>query len=171
LLLRVLLVLLLLGGGLYALGRYGTNDDPTQIAEAPIPRLKPERDWRGILTPQPLDTRPMPSPRRGSTQAQPQVVSRFSGRASYYAQSLHGNLTASGEVYIHEKLTAAHKTLPFGTRVLVTRRDTGQVVMVTINDRGPFVGDRVIDLSGGAAEILGMQSAGVVWVDVEVLPD
>ncbi|NRA28869.1 MAG: septal ring lytic transglycosylase RlpA family protein [Parvularculaceae bacterium] len=111
----------------------------------------------------------MPTPQRQGRRSRPQVTSRFSGRASYYAASLHGNLTASGEVYLDEKLTAAHKTLPFGTQVLVTRRDTGQVVMVTINDRGPFVGDRVIDLSGAAADILGMRSAGVVWVDVEVL--
>lgn len=161
--------MLVLAGGLYAVGRYATDTVPTRVAEAPVPRLKPERDWRGILSPQLLNTRPMPTPRRQGGSTPPQVTSRFSGRASYYAPSLHGNLTASGEVYRHDKLTAAHKTLPFGTQVLVTRRDTGQVVLVTINDRGPFVKDRVIDLSGAAADILGMRSAGIVWVDVEVL--
>ncbi|MEM9285902.1 MAG: septal ring lytic transglycosylase RlpA family protein, partial [Pseudomonadota bacterium] len=69
----------------------------------------------------------------------------------------------------HNGFTAAHRTLPFGTRVRVTRRDTGQSVVVTINDRGPYAHNRVIDLSGAAAERLDMDKVGVATVDVEVL--
>lgn len=99
------------------------------------------------------------------------TTQRFSGEASYYAESLDGNPTASGEPYRHNAYTAAHRTLPFGTRVRVTRRDTGQSVIVTINDRGPYAHNRVIDLSGAAAQKLDMDQVGVAMVDVEVLSD
>jgi rare lipoprotein A len=92
------------------------------------------------------------------------------GRASYYSDSLAGNLTANGERYDPRALTAAHRSLAFGTQVRVTRPDTGSSVVVRINDRGPF-GDRrrIIDLSRRAAQDLGMIRAGVVDVEVEVL--
>ncbi|MEM9810260.1 MAG: septal ring lytic transglycosylase RlpA family protein [Pseudomonadota bacterium] len=107
--------------------------------------------------------------RQEAQQSDEQVTERFSGEASYYAASLDGNPTASGEIYRHDGYTAAHRTLPFGTQVRVTRRDTGQAVTVTINDRGPYADDRVIDLSGAAARKLDMDQVGVVMVDVEVL--
>jgi len=92
------------------------------------------------------------------------------GQASYYSDSLAGNHTASGDVYDPRKHTAAHRKLPFGTVVRVTRVDTGGVTYVTINDRGPFgSSDRIIDLSRVAAEDLSMMKAGVVKVLVEVL--
>lgn len=93
----------------------------------------------------------------------------FSGEASYYAASLDGNPTASGEPYDHDAMTAAHRELPFGTMVRVTNRETGASVVVRINDRGPYADDRVIDVSGAAAEQLGMIEAGVIMVDVDVL--
>lgn len=93
----------------------------------------------------------------------------FSGEASYYAASLNGNPTASGEPYDHSAMTAAHRELPFDTLVRVTNRETGANVVVRINDRGPFADDRVLDVSGAAAELLGMIEAGVITVDVEVL--
>ena len=76
------------------------------------------------------------------------------GVASYYADSLDGNSTASGEPYDKDALTAAHRTLEFGTKVKVTNLDTSQSVVVRINDRGPHVKTRVIDVSGAAAEAL-----------------
>lgn len=93
------------------------------------------------------------------------------GSASYYHDSLSGNLTASGQRYDPDELSAAHRSLPFGTRVRVRRADmTSSPVCVTINDRGPFAGkNRVIDLSRRAAEHLNMLGAGVVPVEVEVL--
>jgi rare lipoprotein A len=85
------------------------------------------------------------------------------GKASYYADSLAGNATASGEPYDPAAFTAAHRSLPFGTWVDVVRRD-GRWVRVRINDRGPFTKGRVIDLSRRAAEAIGMIRAGVVDV-------
>jgi rare lipoprotein A len=94
-----------------------------------------------------------------------------SGYASYYADSLSGNLTASGATYDPDLYSAAHRTLPFGTRLRVTRTDREvSPVCVTVNDRGPFRGRRrVVDLSRRAAEALDMVSKGVVPVRVEVL--
>ncbi|MFT3730166.1 MAG: septal ring lytic transglycosylase RlpA family protein [Hyphomicrobium sp.] len=88
------------------------------------------------------------------------------GMASYYWQ---GQQTASGARFNPDGLTAAHRTLPFGTRVRVTNQSNGQSVVVTINDRGPFVGGRVIDLSRGAARAISMTGAGVARVSLQVL--
>jgi len=90
----------------------------------------------------------------------------LSGQASYYWQD---QMTATGERFNKRALTAAHKTLPFGTRVRVTRLDTGSSVVVRINDRGPFKAGRVIDLSERAAEEIGMTGVGVTPVKLEVL--
>ena len=88
------------------------------------------------------------------------------GLASYYVR---GELTANGEPFDPNGMTAAHKTLPFGTQVRVTRIDNGDSVVVRINDRGPFKPDRVIDLSWGAAENLGLTVVGLADVRLEVL--
>lgn len=90
------------------------------------------------------------------------------GLASYYADSLHGNPTASGEPYDKNAMTAAHRTLDFGTTVKVTYVKTGKTVEVRINDRGPHVKDRMIDLSGAAAEQLGLKDDGIGEVSIEV---
>lgn len=86
------------------------------------------------------------------------------GVASYYSDYFQGKTTASGETFNQQELTAAHKSLPFGTRVKVVRTDTGQAVEVVINDRGPFIKGRVIDLSKRAAQKLGMLNRGVAPV-------
>lgn len=91
------------------------------------------------------------------------------GIASYYHDSLHGNRTASGQVYDKNAITAAHKTLPLGTKVRVTDKDSGKSIVVQVNDRGPFVRGRIIDLSRGAARQLGMIRKGLAKVEVEVL--
>jgi peptidoglycan lytic transglycosylase len=91
------------------------------------------------------------------------------GEATYYADSLAGNATASGEPYRPESFTAAHRTLPFGTILRVKRTDNGRVTYVKVNDRGPFGVGRVIDLSRAAARELDMLRSGVVPVRVEVL--
>jgi rare lipoprotein A len=90
------------------------------------------------------------------------------GWASWYGKDFHGRRTASGAVYDMYQLTAAHKTLPLGTAVMVTHLDNGKAVKVTINDRGPFVKGRIIDLSYAAAQALGMVEEGVARVRVEV---
>ncbi|MGR2737304.1 septal ring lytic transglycosylase RlpA family protein [Billgrantia sp. Q4P2] len=86
------------------------------------------------------------------------------GQASFYADRYHGRRTASGEAHDRNALTAAHRSLPFGTRVRVTRLDNGRETVVRVNDRGPFIRGRVIDLSRRAAEELDMVGQGVVNV-------
>lgn len=89
-----------------------------------------------------------------------------SGKASYYADFFQGRKTSNGEVFRQRKRTAAHKTLPFGTKVKVTNAKNGKTVTVRINDRGPFVEGRIIDLSKKAARKLGMLNDGVVNVEI-----
>lgn len=91
------------------------------------------------------------------------------GIASWYGWNFHGKLTSNGEVYNMNSLTAAHKTLPFNSVVLVTHRKSGKSVTVRINDRGPFVSDRIIDLSYGAANKLGMAETGTAPVNLRVI--
>jgi len=91
------------------------------------------------------------------------------GTASYYADKFEGKQTASGEKYKHKKLTAAHKTLPFGTIVKVTNLENQESVEVRINDRGPFVTGRVIDLSRSAAEKLKFINQGLTEIQIEVI--
>ncbi|MCB4770208.1 septal ring lytic transglycosylase RlpA family protein [Ancylobacter sp. Lp-2] len=89
-----------------------------------------------------------------------------SGMASYYG---YGGRTANGERHNAQALTAAHRTLPFGTKVRVTNTANGRSVVVRINDRGPFIRGRVIDVSTAAAESLGFRSRGVARVDLAVV--
>jgi len=88
------------------------------------------------------------------------------GKASYYARHFNGRRTASGERMNPNQLTAASKTLPLGTRVQVTNLENGRIVHVTINDRGPYVRGRVIDLTPRAAEALNMSQQGTARVEV-----
>jgi len=91
------------------------------------------------------------------------------GKASFYADKFEGSPTASGEKYKHNKLTAAHKSLPFGTKVKVTNLANDQSVEVVINDRGPYVDNRIIDLSRAAAEKLGFVNQGLAEVKIEIV--
>jgi len=107
-----------------------------------------------------------PRRQRTSTTSSKSYGGGSQGMASYYWQ---GTRTASGARFNPDGLTAAHRTLPFGTKVRVTNKRNGRSVVVTINDRGPFIRGRIIDLSRGAAGVIGMRSAGVAPVSVEVL--
>lgn len=91
------------------------------------------------------------------------------GIASYYADKFEGRTTANGETYRGSQYTAAHRTLPFGSRVRVTRLDTGAQVTVRINDRGPFVDGRIIDLSRRAARDINMVRDGLAEVRIELV--
>jgi rare lipoprotein A len=108
-----------------------------------------------------------PSHKAGASTAQQGYTA--TGKASYYSPKLHGRSTASGEPYNKGKLTAAHKKLPFGARVEVTNLSNGKTVVVRINDRGPFVKGRIIDLSGAAFKRIASLKAGVVDVKIRVL--
>jgi rare lipoprotein A len=94
---------------------------------------------------------------------------RAEGTASYYGKAHHGKRTASGERFNQNALTAAHRTLAFGTRVRVTNLDNGRSVVVRINDRGPFGRGRIIDVSKAAAEQLNMLRSGTAPVRLEGL--
>ena len=117
----------------------------TQIKQAPPTRIAPA---------------PKPAPR---------VVHSSKGEASWYGPGFFGNRTANGEVFRPGTLTAAHRTLPFGTKVRVTNLWNGRTAVVRINDRGPFHGNRVIDIAHGAAQSLGLTASGVAQVRLEVL--
>ena len=105
-------------------------------------------------------SQPPPPPVEGGVQV---------GVASWYGPGFHGRATASGEIFDQERLTAAHPSLPLGTRVLVTSLENGRAVAVRINDRGPFVGGRIVDLSYAAARELHMIGPGIMRVRLEVL--
>jgi len=97
------------------------------------------------------------------------LASVYRGKASFYGPGFYGNRTANGEIYRLGTMTAAHRSLPFGTRVRVENLNNGRSVTVRINDRGPFVGGRIIDLSETAAEAIGMKSSGIAPVRIQVL--
>jgi rare lipoprotein A len=94
---------------------------------------------------------------------------RETGMASWYGPGFHGKKTSSGETYDMHGQTAAHRTLPFGTRLRVTDIETGRDVEVRVNDRGPFVGGRILDLSQGAAQELGIVGKGVARIRIEIV--
>lgn len=110
-----------------------------------------------------------PRPKTPSSQEVPTETGALigSGKASYYGNQHHNKLTASGERFDQNALTAAHRTLPFGTRVRVTNTRNSQSVVVRINDRGPFVRGRIIDLSKAAFERIASTRAGVIRVRLE----
>ncbi|PWD98339.1 septal ring lytic transglycosylase RlpA family protein [Marinilabilia rubra] len=89
------------------------------------------------------------------------------GAASYYASSLEGNLTSGGEIYKQDSLTAAHRTLPFGTFLKVENIENGNTVVVKVNDRGPYADDRILDLSRAAFKQIAPLSVGVIEVRIE----
>ena len=102
-----------------------------------------------------------PVPRAEPAPSPPMVLH---GRASWYGEPHHGRKTASGETFDMHRLTAAHRSLPLGTRLLVTNVANGRSVVVRVNDRGPYRGDRILDLSYAAARALHAVEAGVIKV-------
>lgn len=113
-----------------------------------------------------------PSAGENSSAPPPPVVSAgtvYTGIASFYGNEFHGSRTSSGEIFSQDSLTAAHPFLPFQTTVKVTNKKNGKSVIVRINDRGPFVAKRIIDLSRAAAEQIGLTKTGLAEVTVEVL--
>lgn len=97
------------------------------------------------------------------------IASSFQGTASWYGPKFHGRRTANGERFNQNAMTAAHPSLKFGTKVKVTNLNNGRSVVVTINDRGPFTGGRVIDVSAAAARSLNMIQSGVAPVQVTIM--
>jgi rare lipoprotein A len=91
------------------------------------------------------------------------------GKASWYGPGFHGRTTANGEIFDENALTAAHRELPFGTKLLITNVNNGKSILVTINDRGPYIKGRHIDLSRAAAREVGMIDAGVTDVTMKIV--
>ena len=102
---------------------------------------------------------------------EPETTVFATGTASYYGRKFNGRRTANGERFDMTQMTAAHRTLPFGSRVLVTNQRTGKSVVVRINDRGPFHGNRIIDVSRAAASELGLIRRGKGTVELALLDD
>src|SRR5262245_53708801 len=119
--------------------------------------------------PSPPQTEQAPPVPKVPQPAQPTLVA--TGLASWYGPKFHGRRTASGEVFNQDKFTAAHPTLPWGTKVKVTNLANGKSVDVRINDRGPFGKGRIIDVSRAAARSLGMVGQGIANVQIEWLSD
>ena len=126
---------------------------------------------RATLEPSDIEPRPVPvvAPPKPKVRTVPDVVRVITGEASWYGPGFYGNRTASGEVYRPGTMTAAHRSLPFGTKVRVTNLWNGRSAVIRINDRGPFVHHRVIDLGHGAASSLGLTASGIAQVKLEVL--
>lgn len=142
-----------------------TSNLPSEPQAHTLPRKTPPV----AEVPSPPETESAPPIATIPEPAQPTTME--TGLASWYGPKFHGKLTASGEVFNQEKFTAAHPTLPWGTRVTVTNLDNGKSVDVRINDRGPFKGGRIIDVSRAAARALGMVKRGITTVRVEWLSD
>jgi rare lipoprotein A len=105
--------------------------------------------------------------RRYTPRVQPNY--RAEGLASWYGPKFHGKRTANGEIFDQYAVTAAHQTLPLPSKVRVTNLDNGRQLVVRVNDRGPFIGDRIIDLSRRSAQLLGVEKVGVAPVRLELL--
>ena len=117
----------------------------------------------------PVVAPPAPELRKSKLKVVPEVLKVITGEASWYGPGFYGNRTANGEVYRRGTMTAAHRTLPFGTKVRVTNLLNGRTAVIRINDRGPFIDNRVIDLGHGAASDLGLTASGIAQVKLEVL--
>jgi len=132
---------------------------PKPTPPAPAPRV------RVVVKPVPAAPKPIPAPLPEMWEGK----GKCEGIASFYAGKFLGRRTANGELYTGRKLTAAHRVLPFGTYVRVTNLENGLDVIVRINDRGPYIAGRVIDLSPSAARKLHMTKQGVVKVRLETV--
>ena len=152
-------------------GRGGAGCPPAPPPKAPTPeeRQSGRTSAAPVPAPEAAPAHPPSVERPAEPQSEPPRESDQQGLASWYGPGLHGRRTASGERFDRYELTAAHRTLPFGSRVCVRSAITGKTVVVRINDRGPFTGGRVIDLSQAAAQALGMTGLGIKPVELWLL--
>jgi rare lipoprotein A (peptidoglycan hydrolase) len=135
------------------------------LKQEPVP-LPPVPQAREEAVPAPAPQAPAPPAHENATPADKPAIIQV-GTASWYGPGFHGQETASGERFNQHALTAAHRTLPLGTEAKVTNLETGQAVTVKINDRGPYVKGRQLDLSHAAAKQIGLIKPGVAKVKIE----
>ena len=140
-------------------------DAATSAAVIELVPVQPTTEVTGPAPAADFDSAEAPAP------SSPQETRIGRGSASYYAAKFHGRRTASGEMFDNRAMTAAHRTLPFGTLVRVTNPANGASVVVRITDRGPFTRDRMIDVSRAAAEELGLIARGHATVELAVIED
>ena len=145
---------------------------PTELAAVPVVTPLPDAS-ESPLAPKSTSVTPL-SDQRTTVPFEPQPVVRpfrfvQTGMASWYGPGFHGKRTANGEIYDQHALTAAHRSLPLGTNVMVTNLENEQAIEVRINDRGPFVEGRIIDLSLAAAKSIDVYAPGTALVRIEVL--
>jgi rare lipoprotein A len=138
-----------------------SSDTANPVVVAQIPALTPA----AAAVPAPLAEVQPGEPDLDASHSADQV-----GIASWYGHQNQGRLTASGERFDPHKLTAAHRTLPLDTKVKVTNLENGKSIEVKVNDRGPYIPGRVLDLSTQAAKALGMEKEGLALVRIEILP-
>jgi len=136
------------------------------LASGQIGNYSPHQKTSRSLTYSP---RPRSDNEKPNESSQDSVLTSFQGLASYYGNEFNGRMTSSGEIFDQSRYTAAHRSLPFGTFLLVTNLKNNATVVVRINDRGPFKMERVLDLSYAAAEELDMLRDGVLEVSVRVI--
>ena len=154
------------GGGakcILALAALGLMSSTPGLALLP-PEAMPSD---AIVAPQPVEAAPVETVVPAEEATEPALEHVGDGMASYYGHELAGNRTASGERFNPKALTAAHRTLPLGSTLKVTNKKNGKSVIVRVNDRGPFVKKRLIDLSLGAAQKISMVAAGHAAVRIE----
>lgn len=141
--------------------RYAPGESAEPVASVSIPKTR--------KIPPPREKATLASRTRQTRRETSAVAAVFYGKASYYGPDFHGKTTANGERFDMYDLTAAHKTLPFNTRLRVTNLDNDRSVTVRVNDRGPYKKGRIVDLSFAAAKVIGLDISGVARVKVEVL--
>ena len=146
-----------------------TTNDTAAEALVPAPTVVTDAPADLTAAPAPAPIAPAPVEQPQAPAAKPATRSLGSGVASYYGDRFHGRRTASGQAFNMHAMTAAHKTLPFGTRVLVTNPRNGKSVTVTINDRGPYAHGRTIDLSQAAATEIGLVQRGHGTVELAII--
>ena len=148
-------------------------DGEISVRDELDPNSRDDSNANAVLTPEeikePVDPTPVAVLPEPKLKLIPDVVRVITGEASWYGPGFYGNHTANGEIYRPGTMTAAHRNLPFGTKVRVTNLRNGRSAVIRINDRGPFVDHRVIDLGHGAASELGLISSGIAQVKLEVL--
>jgi rare lipoprotein A len=143
-----------------------------EYGSEPLPPQPQQQQKRGLSKIFNWGHRSAPQPQQHVSKSSRYTGLTLQGKASWYGRDFHGGKTANGERYDMESMTAAHRTLPFGTQLKVTNLDNGQECVVRVNNRGPFRKGRILDLSKGAARQLGMITRGIANVHVQVLsPD
>jgi rare lipoprotein A len=125
----------------------------------------------GVVSPIKRDQHGKDTAQMKSSKWQSKFKKVLRGKASWYGPRFHGKKTANGDIFDQRKLTAAHKTLPLGSKAIVTNLKNGNSVEVEINDRGPYVSERIIDVSYAAAKQLGFDKSGTAPVQVELLQE